>query len=60
MILKGWEKTWLTRAWNNEFQLVVMEANTIASFFTLTYDIEKNMEIDELCTDPTETTLVGM
>jgi hypothetical protein len=60
MILKGWEKTWLTKAWNNQFQLVVMEDNIIASFFTVTHDIEKDMEIDEPCIDPIETTLVGM
>ncbi len=29
MILKGWEKTWLIRAWNNEFQLVVMEQSQL-------------------------------
>jgi len=28
MILKGWEKTRLLRAWNNEFQLVAMETKT--------------------------------
>jgi hypothetical protein len=52
MILKGWEKTWLTRAWNNEFQLVAMEANTTASFFTITHDIQEDMDIDEPCTNP--------
>jgi hypothetical protein len=28
IILKRWEKTWLTRAWSGDFQLVAMEANT--------------------------------
>jgi hypothetical protein len=36
MILKGWEKIGLTRAWNNEFQLVTMEANTTTSLFIIT------------------------
>ncbi len=60
MILKGWEKIGLTRAWNNEFKLVAMEANTTISLFIITHDIEKNMEIDKSCTDPLKTTLVVM
>jgi len=60
MILKGWEKTWLIRAWNNEFQLVAMEADTIASLFTITHDIPKDMDIDEPCTNPAKITSVIM
>ncbi len=60
MILKGWEKIRLTRAWNNEFQLVAMEANTTNSLFVITHDIEENMEIDKSCTNPPETTLFVM
>ncbi len=37
-----------------------MYANTIASFFIITHDIEEDMEIDELCTNPMETTLIVM
>jgi hypothetical protein len=37
-----------------------MEANTTASFFTVTHDIEINMEIDEPCFDSIEMTLVVM
>jgi len=37
-----------------------MEANTTASFFTVTHDIEKDMEIDEPCFDSTKMTLVVM
>ncbi len=51
MILKGWEKKRLLRVWNNEFQLVAMEANKTASLFTITHDIEEDMEIDEPCFD---------
>jgi hypothetical protein len=36
MILKGWEKMGLTRAWNNEFQLVAMEANATIYLFIIT------------------------
>ncbi len=35
-------------------------AITIAPLFTITHDIEKDIEIDEPCIDPIETTLVGM
>jgi hypothetical protein len=51
MILKGWEKTRLIRVWNNEFQLVAMEANKTTSLFTITHDIEEDMEINESCTN---------
>jgi hypothetical protein len=60
MILKRWEKAWLIRAWNNEFQLATMEANTTIFLFIVTHDIEKDMEIDEPCIDPTKKTLVVM
>ncbi len=60
MILKGWEETRFIRAWNIEFQLATMEANTTTSFFTVTHDIEEDMEIDKPCFDPIETTLVVM
>ncbi len=42
MILKGWEKTRLIRAWNGDLQLVAMEANTTTFLFT-TFNIEENM-----------------
>ncbi len=45
MILKGWEKIGLIRAWNNEFQLIAMETNITTSLFTITHDIEEDMEI---------------
>jgi hypothetical protein len=51
MILKGWEKTRLTRVWNNEFQLATMEANKTTFLFTITHDIEKDMEINEPCSN---------
>jgi hypothetical protein len=41
MNLKGWEKTRLTRVWNNEFQLTAMEVNKPVFLFTITHDIEK-------------------
>ncbi len=48
------------KTWKNEFQLVAMEANTIASFFTITHGIQKDMDIDEPCTNPIEITFVVM
>jgi hypothetical protein len=35
-----------------------MEADTIASLFTITHDIPEDMDIDEPCTNPTEITSV--
>jgi hypothetical protein len=60
IVKKGWKKTRLIRAWNNEFQLVAMEENTTTSFFTITHDIREDMDIDEPCTNPIEITLVVM
>jgi hypothetical protein len=37
-----------------------METNTIIFLFTITHDIEEDMEIDKPCTNPTKTTLVVM
>jgi hypothetical protein len=37
-----------------------MYANTIASLFIVTHDIEEDMEINEPCTNPIETTLIVM
>jgi hypothetical protein len=34
-------ENWLTRIWNNEFQLATMEVNTTISLFTTMFDIEK-------------------
>jgi len=59
-ILKGWEKTWLIRAWSGDFQLVAMEANIIFNLFTTTFNIEKNIEIDETYINPTMITLTVM
>jgi hypothetical protein len=56
MILKGWGKIGLRKAWNNEFQLIAMEANTTSFLLIVTHDIEEDMEIDELCIDLIETT----
>jgi len=50
-------KTRLTKAWICDFEQVAMEANTTIYLFTTTFNIEKNMEIDETCIDPTMRTL---
>ncbi len=48
MLVKGQEKTRLTRAWDDEFQLATLEANTTTSLFTTMLEIEKtfNFVID--------------
>jgi len=33
IILKGWEKTWLIRAWSGDFQFATIEANPIIFLF---------------------------
>ncbi len=53
-----WVDLLFVNTWNNEFQLVAMEADTIASLFTITHDIPEDMDIDEPCTNPTEITSV--
>jgi hypothetical protein len=37
-----------------------MYANTTTFLFIITHEIEEDMEIDEPCTDPIETTLIVM
>ncbi len=58
-IIKGWFKTWITRAFKNEFQLATMEANAITYLFNVTLDIEEHNEI-EMEIDLVETTLTIM
>lgn len=51
-IVKGWDKTGITRAFLPNFQLEAMEANTSSSLFTTDFNIEKiipmsiNVELD--------------
>jgi hypothetical protein len=45
-------ENWFIRAWNNEFQLVTMEVNTITYLFIIMFDIEEDMDIDESYTNP--------
>jgi hypothetical protein len=45
MLIKGWEKIGLTRVWNDDFQLVALEANTTTPLFTIMLEIEKEIKI---------------
>ncbi len=60
IILKRWEKTWLTRTWSGDFQLATTETNTIIFLFLTTFDNEEDMEINEAYTNPTVTTIIVM
>jgi len=42
MILKGWDKARIIRAFYNEFQLTTMEANVISLLFEITPNIENH------------------
>jgi len=53
-------KIGLTRAWSGDFQLATTKASTIISLFLTTFNIEEDMEIDEVYTNPTVTTLIVM
>ncbi len=41
MLIKGQEKTRLTKAWDDDFQLATLEANITTSLFTTVFGIEK-------------------
>jgi len=43
MIIKGWQKIRITNNFTLEFQIVVMEANTLIPFFTFIPKVEKKM-----------------
>ncbi len=45
MLIKGQEKIKLTRVWDDDFQLVALEANTTTPLFTIVLEIEKTIDI---------------
>ncbi len=47
MLIKGWEKIGLTRVWDDDFQLVTLEANTTTPLFTIVLEIEKTIDIKD-------------
>jgi hypothetical protein len=51
-LIKGREKIKLTRAWDDDFQLVALEANTTTSLFTIVLEIEEEIDVVD-GSDPT-------
>lgn len=52
MLIKGWEKRRLTKAWDDDFQLAALEANTTIPLFTIVLEIEKAIHVVD-DSDPT-------
>ncbi len=52
MIVKGWDKTRIIRAFGIEFQLATLQANIVTLLFTIIQGIEDQME-KNLDVDPT-------
>lgn len=44
IIVKGWDKKGITKTFTTNFQLVVLEANVVTPFFTMTQGIEEQIE----------------
>ncbi len=58
MICKGWEKTWVLRSFNENFQLETMEANVATPLFSITFDSKiKQREEEDDNIDPKDSTL---
>ncbi len=45
MLIKGWEEIGLTRAWDDDFQLVALETNTPIVLFTTMLEIKEAIDI---------------
>lgn len=58
-IVKRWDTIRIIRAFKNEFQLFIMEANATTLLFNVTPDIEEHNEI-KVETDATKVTLIIM
>ena len=52
MIIKGWDKCGIDKAFIPEFQLKAMVANAESPLFKVTPDVEENIEEDNI-SDPT-------
>ncbi len=52
MVTKGWDKTWITKAFTFDFQVEAMEANALPSF-TYTLEVEKYNDVEDNETNPT-------
>jgi len=45
MLIKGWEQIRFTRVWDDDFQLVALEANITTPWFTIVLEIEKTIYV---------------
>lgn len=45
MLIKGWEKTRLTKAWDDDFQLAALETNTTIVLFTTMLEVKEVIDI---------------
>ncbi len=59
IIVKAWDKTRFARPFQNEFQLIMMEANVIKLLFKIMLDIEDHNET-YIDTNPTKKIVVVM
>ncbi len=47
MIMKGWDKTKITKTFPMKFQFATLEANTITSLFIVIQSIKEQLEEDQ-------------
>jgi hypothetical protein len=40
MICKGWEKTWVLKSFNEQFQLEAMEVNFVTPLFSINFNLK--------------------
>ncbi len=58
MIAKGWEKTWIIKAFTFDFQVEAMEVNALTLLFTFTLEVENYN--DEKDNEPNPTNSIVM
>jgi hypothetical protein len=58
MIIKGWEKIGITKAFTPYFQIKALEANAFTPLFTFTPKVEKYNDIEDNKIDPIDSIVV--
>ncbi len=58
MIAKGWEKTWITKAFTFDFQVEAMEVNALTLLFTFTLEVEEYNDEQDNQAHPTDSIVV--
>jgi hypothetical protein len=58
MIAKGWEKTWITKAFTLDFQVEAMEVNALTLLFTFTLEVEEYNDEEDNKTNPIDSIVV--